>query len=298
MKTAGRQARDRRQGFRRRPAAARARSTTSFADLGLLAPALLRGEPIPKSGPFFPSSSTIPRRTIRGKARRSHDSLRPARRRRRGRAPAPPARPRRLPARSGSCRARWRASSSWRFFEKDAEKWFARETNTMPQWAGSCWYYLRFLDPKNDVEGVEPGRLRRVDAGRPLRRRRRARRPSPSLRALLAQSPLRRRAREGSRAVHEARPPGDDPRRGQREDVEVARQRRQPRRRGEGARRRRPPPLRDVHGAARSGEALADRADPGRGSLPRSLLRARPPASRRAISTRRRSAPSTRRSRR
>ena len=25
-----------------------------------------------------------------------------------------------------------------------------RETNTMPQWAGSCWYYLRFIDPKND----------------------------------------------------------------------------------------------------------------------------------------------------
>ncbi|HOF01360.1 MAG TPA: leucine--tRNA ligase, partial [Spirochaetota bacterium] len=25
-----------------------------------------------------------------------------------------------------------------------------RETNTMPQWAGSCWYYLRFMDPKND----------------------------------------------------------------------------------------------------------------------------------------------------
>ena len=25
-----------------------------------------------------------------------------------------------------------------------------RETNTMPQWAGSCWYYLRFLDPGND----------------------------------------------------------------------------------------------------------------------------------------------------
>lgn len=25
-----------------------------------------------------------------------------------------------------------------------------RETNTMPQWAGSCWYYLRFADPKND----------------------------------------------------------------------------------------------------------------------------------------------------
>jgi leucyl-tRNA synthetase len=36
----------------------------------------------------------------------------------------------------------------WRFFQKDG-KWFARETNTMPQWAGSCWYYLRFIDPHN-----------------------------------------------------------------------------------------------------------------------------------------------------
>lgn len=27
-----------------------------------------------------------------------------------------------------------------------------RETNTMPQWAGSCWYYLRYLDPKNESE--------------------------------------------------------------------------------------------------------------------------------------------------
>jgi leucyl-tRNA synthetase len=36
----------------------------------------------------------------------------------------------------------------WRFFQRDG-KWFARETNTMPQWAGSCWYYLRFIDPKN-----------------------------------------------------------------------------------------------------------------------------------------------------
>jgi leucyl-tRNA synthetase len=37
----------------------------------------------------------------------------------------------------------------WRFFQKDG-RWFARETNTMPQWAGSCWYYLRYLDPRND----------------------------------------------------------------------------------------------------------------------------------------------------
>jgi leucyl-tRNA synthetase len=39
----------------------------------------------------------------------------------------------------------------WRFFQRDG-RWFARETNTMPQWAGSCWYYLRFLDPRNDRE--------------------------------------------------------------------------------------------------------------------------------------------------
>jgi len=31
-----------------------------------------------------------------------------------------------------------------------------RETNTMPQWAGSCWYYLRFLDPHNDRALVDP----------------------------------------------------------------------------------------------------------------------------------------------
>ncbi|MFP4302419.1 MAG: leucine--tRNA ligase [Alkalispirochaetaceae bacterium] len=32
----------------------------------------------------------------------------------------------------------------------DPSKPGKRETNTMPQWAGSCWYYLRYLDPKND----------------------------------------------------------------------------------------------------------------------------------------------------
>ncbi len=31
-----------------------------------------------------------------------------------------------------------------------------RETNTMPQWAGSCWYYLRFMDPKNKTKLVDP----------------------------------------------------------------------------------------------------------------------------------------------
>ncbi len=31
-----------------------------------------------------------------------------------------------------------------------------RETNTMPQWAGSCWYYLRFIDPKNADQFCSP----------------------------------------------------------------------------------------------------------------------------------------------
>ncbi len=31
-----------------------------------------------------------------------------------------------------------------------------RETNTMPQWAGSCWYYLRYLDPTNETAPFDP----------------------------------------------------------------------------------------------------------------------------------------------
>lgn len=35
-------------------------------------------------------------------------------------------------------------------------KVYVRETNTMPQWAGSCWYYLRYLDPTNEDRLVDP----------------------------------------------------------------------------------------------------------------------------------------------
>ncbi|MBA2878343.1 leucine--tRNA ligase [Anoxybacillus ayderensis] len=34
-----------------------------------------------------------------------------------------------------------------------------RETNTMPQWAGSCWYYLRYIDPHNDKQLADPEKL-------------------------------------------------------------------------------------------------------------------------------------------
>ncbi|MBQ2049483.1 MAG: leucine--tRNA ligase [Spirochaetales bacterium] len=33
-----------------------------------------------------------------------------------------------------------------------------RETNTMPQWGGSCWYYLRYIDPKNTKAFVDPAK--------------------------------------------------------------------------------------------------------------------------------------------
>ncbi len=38
----------------------------------------------------------------------------------------------------------------------DGPQTYRRETNTMPQWAGSCWYELRYLDPTNDSAFVDP----------------------------------------------------------------------------------------------------------------------------------------------
>ena len=42
-----------------------------------------------------------------------------------------------------------KAPDEWRIVEQNGRR-YRRETNTMPQWAGSCWYYLRFLDPHNE----------------------------------------------------------------------------------------------------------------------------------------------------
>jgi leucyl-tRNA synthetase len=52
-----------------------------------------------------------------------------------------------------------RAPEEWRIVTIDGERW-EREHNTMPQWAGSCWYYLRFIDPKNDDRLVDPEKER------------------------------------------------------------------------------------------------------------------------------------------
>ncbi|WP_164101903.1 leucine--tRNA ligase [Candidatus Laterigemmans baculatus] len=48
-----------------------------------------------------------------------------------------------------------KASDEWLFVELDGRR-YKRETNTMPQWAGSCWYFLRYIDPKNTEQFVSP----------------------------------------------------------------------------------------------------------------------------------------------
>jgi leucyl-tRNA synthetase len=46
-------------------------------------------------------------------------------------------------------------ATDWLHVTIDGKK-YRRETNTMPQWAGSCWYYLRYLDPRNDQSFCAP----------------------------------------------------------------------------------------------------------------------------------------------
>ena len=92
-------------------------------------------------------------------------------------------------------------------------KHYKRETNTMPQWAGSCWYYLRYLDPRNDKAFCDPAKAKYwmpVDlyvGG--------AEHAVLHLLycAVLAQGALRPRPRAHAGAVSEARQPGHDPRR-------------------------------------------------------------------------------------
>jgi leucyl-tRNA synthetase len=52
-----------------------------------------------------------------------------------------------------------KASAEW-LYPTIGGKRYRRETNTMPQWAGSCWYFLRFIDPKNNVRFVDPAKER------------------------------------------------------------------------------------------------------------------------------------------
>lgn len=49
-----------------------------------------------------------------------------------------------------------KAPESWLFKTASDGTKLKRETNTMPQWAGSCWYYLRFVDNKNSTAFMDP----------------------------------------------------------------------------------------------------------------------------------------------
>jgi len=48
-----------------------------------------------------------------------------------------------------------RAPAEWHQVTRDG-KVYRRDVNTMPQWAGSCWYYLRFIDPHNPDRFCDP----------------------------------------------------------------------------------------------------------------------------------------------
>ncbi len=50
-----------------------------------------------------------------------------------------------------------KAADDWLYVTIDGKR-HKRETNTMPQWAGSCWYYLRYIDPKNDSQFIDPAK--------------------------------------------------------------------------------------------------------------------------------------------
>ena len=56
---------------------------------------------------------------------------------------------------SGSGEPPLSRAQDWLYFERDGVR-YRRETNTMPQWAGSCWYFLRFVDANNDAEPWDP----------------------------------------------------------------------------------------------------------------------------------------------
>jgi len=48
-----------------------------------------------------------------------------------------------------------KAPAEWLYVERNGKR-YKRETNTMPQWAGSCWYYLRYIDNRNSEQAWDP----------------------------------------------------------------------------------------------------------------------------------------------
>ena len=131
-----------------------------------------------------------------------------------------------------------------------------RETDTMDTFVDSSWYWFRYLSPHQDDAPISKGVSGQMDARRAVHRRRRTRDFTPVVRPLFHQSHPRLRLYRKRRTVSAVAQSGDDFGRRQRKDVEVARQRYQPRRfsgrvrRGHGAR------LPDVYRAVGSGRAV------------------------------------------
>jgi leucyl-tRNA synthetase len=50
-------------------------------------------------------------------------------------------------------------AKDWLYVTRNGKR-YKRETNTMPQWAGSCWYYLRYIDPRNEKAFCDPQKER------------------------------------------------------------------------------------------------------------------------------------------
>ena len=221
----GRQAEDDRVAGRRRPG--RRPRHLPAAGLAVLAAAVL-GRAVPGDSP-----------------RRRRD--RPPGRRRAARHPA---RRRQLQAHRHGGESAGRDRRLGQHDRRGRHTGHGRETNTMPQWAGSCWYYLRYIDPRNDAAFSRSREGEAVDARRRLCRRCRACRAASPVRALLAQGALRLRPGVHIRAVPTPDQPGHDPGAG------VSQRERQLREARRGRRRQRHVP---PHALGRDGGAPSSR---------------------------------------